>query len=80
MINVALPKGRLGESAYERMAAAGFDRAFLTEKGIDHICVEGMTEILPGIYAVSGFPRREPVETIPTGYRSTRYRKPPAWS
>ena len=27
MINVALPKGRLGESAYERMAAAEIGRA-----------------------------------------------------
>ena len=25
MINVALPKGRLGEKAYETLAAAGYD-------------------------------------------------------
>lgn len=32
MINVALPKGRLGESAYERMAAAGYDCSSILEK------------------------------------------------
>ena len=32
MINVALPKGRLGESAYERMAAAGYDCPSILEK------------------------------------------------
>lgn len=32
MINVALPKGRLGESAYERMAAAGYDCPSILER------------------------------------------------
>ena len=60
-------KYAVSDHCYKNLSA-GFDRAFLTEKEIDHICVEGMTEILPGIYAVSGFPRREPVETIPTRF------------
>lgn len=45
--------------------SAGFDRAFLAERGIVHRTVEGVEEILPGVYAISGFPRREPMETIP---------------
>ena len=32
MINVALPKGRLGEKAYETLAAAGFDCPAILEK------------------------------------------------
>ena len=32
MINVALPKGRLGEKAYELMAAAGYDCPSILEK------------------------------------------------
>lgn len=48
-----------------RSLAAGFDRAFLAERGIAHTVVEGAAEILPGIHAISGFPRIEPMETIP---------------
>lgn len=48
--------------------SAGFDECFLKEQGIAHRTVDGVAEILPGIYAVSGFPRREPVETIPTRF------------
>ena len=32
MINVALPKGRLGETAYETLAAAGYDCPAILEK------------------------------------------------
>lgn len=32
MINVALPKGRLGEKTYSLMAAAGFDCPAILEK------------------------------------------------
>ena len=49
----------------ERNLSAGFDEGFLKEQGIAHSTVDGVEEILPGIYAISGFPRREPIETIP---------------
>lgn len=45
--------------------SAGFDQAFLAERGIAHTSVEGVEEILPGVYAIAGFPRKEPMETIP---------------
>ena len=45
--------------------SAGFDEDFLKKHGIAHCTVAGVEEILPGIYAVSGFPRLEPMETIP---------------
>ena len=45
--------------------SAGFDEGYLEEQGIAHSTVDGVAEILPGIYAISGFPRREPIETIP---------------
>lgn len=45
--------------------SAGFDERFLKGQGIAHRTVEGVETILPGIYAVSGFPRLEPMETIP---------------
>lgn len=48
-----------------RSLAAGFDRTFLAERGIAHTVVEGAAEILPGIHAISGFLRIEPMETIP---------------
>ncbi len=48
-----------------RSLAAGFDQAFLAERGISHTFVEGVVEILPGVYGISGFPRVEPMETIP---------------
>ena len=51
MINVALPKGRLGEKAYDMMAAAGFDCPSILEKnrkltfenpekGVRYFCVK----------------------------------------
>lgn len=53
--------------------SAGFDECFLKEQGIAHRTVDGVAEILPGIYAISGFPRREPMETIPDRFlRLTR--------
>ena len=45
--------------------SAGFDEGYLEEQGIAHSTVDGVAEILPGIYAISGFPRRESMETIP---------------
>ena len=45
--------------------SAGFDRAFLEEHGIVHRQVDGLLEIFPGAYLVSGFPRVESMETIP---------------
>ena len=53
--------------------SAGFDECFLKEQGIAHRTVDGVAEILPGVYAISGFPRREPMETIPDRFlRLTR--------
>ena len=49
----------------ERNLSAGFDECFLKDQGIAHSTVDGVAEILPGIYAISGFPRLEPMETIP---------------
>lgn len=45
--------------------SAGFDRAFLEERGVAHETVDGCREIFPGMYLISGFPRTEPLETIP---------------
>lgn len=45
--------------------SSGIDRDFLRTHGIDHeICTE-LTEILPGIYLVSNFSRRNAFEKIP---------------
>lgn len=45
--------------------SAGFDARFLEENGIAHQQVDGLLELCPGCYAVSGFPRLQPMETIP---------------
>lgn len=45
--------------------SAGFDRAFLQEYRILHQQVEGLREIFPGAYLISGFPRVQALETIP---------------
>ena len=58
------PKYAQSENCYKNLSA-GFDGSFLKEQGIGHRVVEGLEAILPGIYAISGFPRREPMETIP---------------
>ena len=52
------------ENCYKTLSA-GFDREFLAELGIGHCLVEGMEAIFPGLWAISGFPRTEPMETIP---------------
>lgn len=48
--------------------SAGFDQSFLNAFHIDHQVVEGLREIGPGIYLVSGFPRTHSFETIPTRF------------
>lgn len=45
--------------------SAGFDARFLEENGIAHQQVDGLLKLCPGCYAVSGFPRLQPMETIP---------------
>ena len=57
-------KYAVSDNCYKSLAA-GFDRAFLAERGIARTSVEGVAEILPDVYAVSDFPRTEPMETIP---------------
>ena len=58
------PKYARSDHCYRNLSA-GFDAGFLEELGIAHRIVEGTEEILPGVWAVSGFPRQEPLETIP---------------
>lgn len=58
------PKYAESGSCYKNLSA-GFEREFVKEKGIVHRCVEGAEEILPGVWAISGFPQTEPMETIP---------------
>ena len=57
-------KYAVSDNCYKNLSA-GFDQAFLAERGISHTFVEGVVEILPGVYGISGFPRVEPMETIP---------------
>lgn len=45
--------------------SAGFEECFLKEQGIAHRTVDGVAEILPGVYAISGFSRLEPMEIVP---------------
>ena len=61
------PKYAKSDHCWKNLSA-GFDRGFLEEQGIAHVAVEGTEEILPGIYAISGFPREEPMETIPARF------------
>lgn len=44
---------------------AGFDQEFLREHGIEHHTVEGLLELFPGVWLISGFPRKNAMETIP---------------
>lgn len=54
--------------------SAGFNQEFLEERGIAHETVEGCREIFPGMYLISGFPRMEPMETIPKRFlRQTKW-------
>lgn len=48
--------------------SAGFDAAFLKAHGIEQRVVNDVTEIGPGIYLVSGFPRTHAFETIPSRF------------
>lgn len=45
--------------------SAGFDRAFLQEQGITHHEIDGLAELFPGVYLISGFPRVHDFEKIP---------------
>lgn len=45
--------------------SAGFGPDFLARKGIRHHAVEGLEQIFPGIWLVSGFPRTHEFEQIP---------------
>lgn len=45
--------------------ACGFDNDFLAEHQINHHEIQGMEEICPGVWLISGFPRVHPFETIP---------------
>ena len=58
------PKYARSENCFRNLSA-GFDSRFLEEKGIVHLPVEGLAEMIPGVHVISGFPRREPMETIP---------------
>lgn len=48
--------------------SAGFDAAFLQAHGIEQRVVDDVTEIGPGIYLVSDFPRTHDFETIPSRF------------
>lgn len=61
------PKYAKSENCWKNLSA-GFDEGFLKGQGIAHVAVEGMEEILPGVYAISGFPREEPMEIIPARF------------
>lgn len=61
------PKYAKSDSCYKNLCA-GFDREFLMARGIAYSIVERVAEILPGVYAISGFPRREPAQTIPARF------------
>lgn len=60
-------KYAVGDNCFKNLSA-GFDRAFLAEQGIGHAVVQGVEEVVPGVWAVSGFPRREPMEGIPARF------------
>lgn len=45
--------------------SAGFDGAFLRNRGIEHRVVEDVSEIAPGVYLFGNFPRVHTFETIP---------------
>ena len=48
--------------------SAGFDEAFLREHKIRHEVVTEKTEVLPGVWAVTAFPRRNAFEEIPARF------------
>ena len=43
----------------------GFDQCFLEQHGIEHRVVDGVVQLAPGCWAVSGFPRTHDFETNP---------------
>ena len=45
--------------------ACGFDKMFLEDHSICHHEVDGVEEIFPGVWLISGFPRIHSFETIP---------------
>lgn len=45
--------------------SAGFGPDFLAQRGICHHTVEGLKEIFPGVWLISGFPRTHEFEQIP---------------
>lgn len=61
------PKYSEGEGCCRNLSA-GFDRAFLEEKGIEYCPVAGVEMLCPGASVISGFPRMECMETIPKRY------------
>lgn len=48
--------------------SAGFDVGFLSSHNVEHRVVEGVREVGPGMYLVSGFPRTHEFETIPSRF------------
>lgn len=48
--------------------SAGFDRAFLKERGVAHREVTDITELFPGVYLIASFPRKNALETIPARF------------
>ena len=48
--------------------ACGFDRNFLTAYQINHHEIQGLEEIYPGVWLISGFPRIHSFETIPARF------------
>lgn len=61
------PKYSAGEVCCRNLSAS-FDRGFLEEKCIENCPVAGVEELFPGVWAISGFPRLEPMETTPKRY------------
>lgn len=45
--------------------SAGFGKEFLRENDINHHEIRGLTEIFPGVFLISGFPRVHDFEQIP---------------
>lgn len=61
------PKYSVSENCYKNLSA-GFDAEFLNEQGIIHSVADGVEEIAPGLWAISGFPRTDPMEAIPARF------------
>lgn len=48
--------------------ACGFERSFLETHQVHHHVVDGLEEIYPGVWLISGFPRIHPFEKIPARF------------